>query len=179
MAIVILISLVVAAVTLIWALEKGRKSEAARLKNFKVEVDKKIQLAFEKISTDYNFPFNQINSLLEITEFLSTDGESNPHFCKKLKIIRGSNETYWLGIFYSDAREGLIQKIPELRARRALFLHPREYQIAFGAYPHRDQLKPLLENSTKSKLERFDPDLHADEMFVTEPIGKEFGARFK
>ena len=179
MGIVVLISFVAAAVVLIWALERGRKSEIARLQNFEVEVDKKIQVALEKISTDYNIQPDQIDSLLEKTEFLSADGESNPHFCKKLKIFRSSNETYWLGIFYSDAREGLVQKIPELRARRALFLHPREYQLAFGAYPHRDQLKPLLENSMQSKLERFNPDLHADEMFAVEPIGREFGAKIK
>ncbi len=179
MEIVVLISLVAAAVVVIWALERGRKSETTRLQSFEVEVDKKIQVALEKISTDHSIPINQFNFLLEKTEFLSADGESNPHFSKKLKILRSSNETYWMGIFYSDAREGLVQKISELRARRALFLHPREYQLAFGACPHRDQLKPLLENSIQSKLERFNPNLHAGEVFAVEPIGQEFGAKFK
>ena len=94
-------------------------------------------------------------------------------------IFHNDENQFWLHTFYSDDRPPLVELINELRARRALFLHPREYEIAFGAYPHRDQLKPILEKSMNSKLERFDPDLHAGEMFVTEPIGQEFGARFK
>ena len=94
-------------------------------------------------------------------------------------IFRNDGNQFWLHTFYSDDRPHTDELVSELRARRTLFLHPREYEIAFGAYPHRDQLKPFMENSMKSKLERFNPDSHSDEIFVTEPIGQEFGAKFK
>ena len=92
-------------------------------------------------------------------------------------IFTNDENQFWLHAFYSDDRPPLVKLINELRARRTLFLHPREYEIAFGACPHRDQLKLILEKSMSSKLERFDPNLHAGEMLVTEPIGQEFGAR--
>ncbi|MGB4115261.1 MAG: hypothetical protein WBK51_01800 [Polaromonas sp.] len=61
------------------------------------------------------------------------------------------------------------------KAASAVAPEPR----AFTADTHRRQLKPLLDDSMQSKLERFNPEIHGGEMFAVEPIGKEFGAPSK
>ena len=179
MGIAIVIFLVLVGPVIIWACMTGKESELARLKVLELEVHHKIESSLLKAINQNGLGADQLELIYERKDFFAVDDNSAPHFFKKLKIFRHSNSSYSLGIFYSNTTEGLLQKISELRARRALFLHPHEYQIAFGAYPHRDQLKPLLENSMKSRLEQFDPDLHAGEVFVTEPVGQEFGAKFK
>jgi hypothetical protein len=94
-------------------------------------------------------------------------------------IFRNAEDQYWIHTFYSDGRPPISEFIDELRARRALFSHPHQYQIAFGVYPHRDQLKPLVQQSVTAKLDRFDPDLHSGEILATKPTGREFGGHVK
>ena len=38
---------------------------------------------------------------------------------------------------------------------------------------------PARMRRERAKLDRFDPDLHSGEILATEPIGQEFGAKFK
>ena len=90
-------------------------------------------------------------------------------------IARKFDHSYWLAFVYSDDRQTYLEEIGELRARRALFLHPSRYLCVFGVKPHRDQIKPLV--SMQEKLDNFDPKMHGAELHLGSPVGKEFGSQ--
>jgi hypothetical protein len=171
------ISLIVCAVGLLLLLPARMRRERAKLTVFRQNL---IEQKSKVIDPYLGAAPKSIGGLIVIHQVETVEYKGKDISGMNFRVIvRNAEEQYWLHTFYSDGRPATKEVIDELRARRALFSHPREYQIAFGTYPHRDQLKPLIQQSVTAKLDRFDPNLHSGEIMATTPTGREFGGQVK
>ena len=109
-------------------------------------------------------------------EWLTRD-DGGSYFVKRTALVRYNHSQYAFLMLFSDQSNRLVEPISELRARRALFNHPANYEAAFGSLPDRKDLQPLI--VMEQKLDAFDTALHGKELHAQTPIGKEFGARVR
>lgn len=95
-------------------------------------------------------------------------------------VLKDHTGKYWHVLLSAHSNSSKINvvttQLDELRARRALFNDSASYVKAFGAAPHRDQIKAILQRNQEDKLAQFDINAHGGEMMAVDALGQEFSA---
>jgi hypothetical protein len=118
-----------------------------RASTFKTVLDALMEKEISLIQTT-----NTVYRVLSILDEACTRDEGGTYFGKRIAIGK-LNEQHVLMILCSDESSRLVETISELRARRALFNHPKQYEEAFGAPPDRKQLTHLIAKEANTENE--------------------------
>ena len=106
--------------------------------------DNQLSDATEKVLSRHQLNRSEVEFLL-VKHARSAQDSGSEVYIVRTMILRKISD-YFLVMVDSTGYSIKFENINELRARRTLFNHKQDYFSAFGEFPHRIQIKKLIES---------------------------------